>query len=511
MLLCGGALPGGHPPARRRRSCCALPPLGVGADGGFVSHDPRYSLERGVGARGASASSPPTARVRPAVVLVELFPFGRAKFARELVPLLEAARADGALDRLQPARHPRQRAAPTSSATTTAPPRSPTRTSTPCSSTATPASRGSRRRSRRGEPLRVPVHYTGFVVREGDRGPPRRAATHVVVSAGGGLVGEPLLRAAAEAQPAAGVPLRLIGGPLLPDAAWQRLRALAGRGSSCGAPSPTSAPSCAPPARRSARAATTPRSRSSAPACPALLVPVRDAGGGRADRAARGGSSGSARVRVLAPERLAPATLAAELRRLLAFEPRPASVDLDGARADRRSCSRTCVRRRRRRGGPAHDAPPRRMLRPHVVRRWKALAGAGARDRRADRRRPRQAVAAGARRRPLLAHRTAPFTLDAADVRLLAAVAAVVLAIALVEAGAQYASDLWLQAAGERISHDLRVRVYEHLQRLSLGFHQQRQKGDLVTRVTGDVNAMGDLFSQSLGAMVQAALLSRRA
>ena len=85
------------------------------------------------------------------------------------------------------------------------------------------------------------------------------------------------------------------------------------------------------------------------------------------------------------------------------------------------------------------------------------------------------------------------------------------LAIAVVEAAAQYASDLWLQAAGERISHDLRVRVYEHLQRLSLGFHQRRQKGDLVTRVTGDVNAMGDLFSQSLGAMVQAALLSLRA
>ena len=36
-------------------------------------------------------------------------------------------------------------------------------------------------------------------------------------------------------------------------------------------------------------------------------------------------------VRVLAPERLAPSTLAAELRRLLAFEPRPASVDLGGA------------------------------------------------------------------------------------------------------------------------------------------------------------------------------------
>ena len=150
--------------------------------------------------------------------------------------------------------------------------------------------------------------------------------------------------------------------------------------------------------------------------------------------------------------------------------------------------------------------------RPHAApARGPPLAGARRRrrrDGRADRRRPRQAVAARAGRRPPARPRRRPFELTDADARLLAAVAAVVLLIAVVEAGAQYATDLWLQAAGERISHDLRVRVYDHLQRLSLGFHQQRQKGDLVTRVTGDVNAMGDLFSQSLGAMVQAALLS---
>jgi ABC-type multidrug transport system fused ATPase/permease subunit len=156
----------------------------------------------------------------------------------------------------------------------------------------------------------------------------------------------------------------------------------------------------------------------------------------------------------------------------------------------------------------ARLSPAARMLRPHVLRRWKALAGAGGAT-------VALTLADLAKPWPLalvvdkvLGQRQAPFTLDGSDVRLLAAVAALVLVIALVEAGAQYASDLWLQAAGERISHDLRIRVYEHLQRLSLGFHQQRQKGDLVTRVTGDVNAMGDLFSQSLGAMVQAALLS---
>ncbi len=43
---------------------------------------------------------------------------------------------------------------------------------------------------------------------------------------------------------------------------------------------------------------------------------------------------------------------------------------------------------------------------------------------------------------------------------------------------------------------------------MSLRFHHGRQKGDLLTRVTGDVDAMGTLFSQSLGQVAQAALLA---
>ena len=152
--------------------------------------------------------------------------------------------------------------------------------------------------------------------------------------------------------------------------------------------------------------------------------------------------------------------------------------------------------------------PAGRMLRPYMARQWRALAGAGGATAvltAADLAKPWPLALIVDR---LLAERTQPFELSGADVRLLVAVAGMVLVIALAEAFAQYATDLWLQSAGERIAHDLRVRVYEHLQRLSLGFHQQRQKGDLLTRVTGDVNAMGDLFSQSLGEMVQAALLA---
>ena len=153
-------------------------------------------------------------------------------------------------------------------------------------------------------------------------------------------------------------------------------------------------------------------------------------------------------------------------------------------------------------------SPAAQALRPFVARQWRALAGAGGAT---------AALTAADLAKPwplalivdrLLDGRTAPFALERADVRLLAVVAALVLAIALVESAAQYFADLRLQVAGERIAHELRVSVYDQLQRLSLGFHQRRQKGDLLTRVTSDVNAMGDLFAQSLGQITQAALLS---
>ena len=93
------------------------------------------------------------------------------------------------------------------------------------------------------------------------------------------------------------------------------------------------------------------------------------------------------------------------------------------------------------------------------------------------------------------------------ELLILAGIGAFVLAIALVSALAENPSNLWLQRAGERIGHDVRVGLYDRLQRLSLRFHEQRQKGDLVTRVTGDVNAVGDMFATSLGTVVQSAVL----
>jgi ATP-binding cassette subfamily B protein/subfamily B ATP-binding cassette protein MsbA len=100
------------------------------------------------------------------------------------------------------------------------------------------------------------------------------------------------------------------------------------------------------------------------------------------------------------------------------------------------------------------------------------------------------------------------FELTNADLMLLAGIAGLlIIGIALVGALASYLNDISLARAAERIVHELRVATHSHLQRLSLRFHSRRHTGDLVTRVTGDVNAVGSLFAESLAAVVSAVLL----
>ena len=71
-------------------------------------------------------------------------------------------------------------------------------------------------------PLTVPVHYTGFVAKNGHRTHPR--GEHIVVSAGGGRVGLPLLKEAMLASN--GRPMRAIAGPLMPDDDYAQLHEL---------------------------------------------------------------------------------------------------------------------------------------------------------------------------------------------------------------------------------------------------------------------------------------------
>jgi ATP-binding cassette subfamily B protein len=99
------------------------------------------------------------------------------------------------------------------------------------------------------------------------------------------------------------------------------------------------------------------------------------------------------------------------------------------------------------------------------------------------------------------------FELTSGDLWLLAAAAALLLAISLVRGVVAYVGDVLLTRAAERIVHELRLATHFHLQRLSLVFHARRHTGDLVTRVTGDVNSVGRLFAESLANVLSAILL----
>lgn len=90
---------------------------------------------------------------------------------------------------------------------------------------------------------------------------------------------------------------------------------------------------------------------------------------------------------------------------------------------------------------------------------------------------------------------------------LLECVAIAVVVIALVGAASGYAESYLSSYAGLGISRALRRVMYHHLQRLSLSFYERRKTGDLVARLTGDVDTAADLVASTLPALMFDVLL----
>jgi ATP-binding cassette, subfamily B, bacterial len=73
-----------------------------------------------------------------------------------------------------------------------------------------------------------------------------------------------------------------------------------------------------------------------------------------------------------------------------------------------------------------------------------------------------------------------------------------VLAIAALDAIATYVEKYLTTSVGQWISYDLRGRVYSHIQKLSLAFHDQERTGDLISRVTSDIDSIQSFITQGL-------------
>jgi subfamily B ATP-binding cassette protein MsbA len=69
-----------------------------------------------------------------------------------------------------------------------------------------------------------------------------------------------------------------------------------------------------------------------------------------------------------------------------------------------------------------------------------------------------------------------------------AAIAALVIAVA--GAVCSYTEKYLTTSVGQWVMHDLRMSLYAHVQRLSLSYHDNKQTGDLISRVTTDIDAV---------------------
>jgi ABC-type multidrug transport system fused ATPase/permease subunit len=78
-----------------------------------------------------------------------------------------------------------------------------------------------------------------------------------------------------------------------------------------------------------------------------------------------------------------------------------------------------------------------------------------------------------------------------------------VIALAVIGAVASYIENYYTESVGQWVAHDLRVRVYDHLHRLSLTFYDHQQTGPLLSTITDDVATVQDFASSStLGILV---------
>lgn len=224
----GGRWPSSHArPAAHR--VVDLPPVGMTPDGQLQSLDPARDVASAMLERRIILQSL-ARRLNPAALLIEMYPFGRKKFAAEVEALLAAAPQAIAVcsvrDILVANRQDQQRH----------------------------DDRAARILNRRfdcvivhadenfarleetfrpAERLRIPVHYSGFVTQECSPANPCGARTGMLVSAGGGAEGAGLLQLALSAQPellrSTGLATTMVAGPFLPESAWQDLQRQAQR------------------------------------------------------------------------------------------------------------------------------------------------------------------------------------------------------------------------------------------------------------------------------------------
>ena len=84
------------------------------------------------------------------------------------------------------------------------------------------------------------------------------------------------------------------------------------------------------------------------------------------------------------------------------------------------------------------------------------------------------------------------------DARMLTVIPFVVIAVFFVKGLATYGSVYFLNYVGQDIIMALRNRLFNHMQHLPLAFFQREKTGDLMSRITNDVNILNSMFTSAI-------------
>jgi ABC-type multidrug transport system fused ATPase/permease subunit len=107
---------------------------------------------------------------------------------------------------------------------------------------------------------------------------------------------------------------------------------------------------------------------------------------------------------------------------------------------------------------------------------------------------------------PYLAGRAIDDGIRAEDTSALTIILVLFIAAALVNWGATYAQTYLINWVGQRALQDLRIELFGHLQRLSVGFYGRNKTGVLISRITNDVQALDQLVTEGISTLFSATL-----
>jgi ABC-type multidrug transport system fused ATPase/permease subunit len=107
---------------------------------------------------------------------------------------------------------------------------------------------------------------------------------------------------------------------------------------------------------------------------------------------------------------------------------------------------------------------------------------------------------------PYLAGRAIDDGIKDGDTKALTIIVIAFLGAAVINWAATYVQTFLINWVGQRALQDLRIELFQHLQKLSIGFYSRNKAGVLISRMTNDIEALDQLVTDGISTLFSATL-----